>query len=74
MGVRMSEICKICGGATHESWCDGPLHDRIAELEAKLSEIQEIYAGMEGTGLLLPSTQGSYLKHIVKQMYEATLD
>jgi hypothetical protein len=47
---------------------------RIAELEAKLHEIQEIYAGMEGTGLLLPSTQGSYLKHIVKQMYEATLD
>jgi hypothetical protein len=36
----MSDLCKICGGATHESWCDGPLYDRIKKLEAERDKLR----------------------------------
>jgi hypothetical protein len=65
----MSDLCKICGGVTHETWCDGILYDRIDNLEAQLYEVREIYVGMEGMGFL--TAKESYLMRIIKQMYEA---
>jgi hypothetical protein len=66
----MSDLCKICGGVTHETWCDGILYDRIDNLEAQLYEVREIYMGMEGIPKNLYTTE-AYLMYIIKQMYEA---
>lgn len=68
--------CKYCGEAFLTPTFGIPAHPQcvrkyLENLEARLHEVQEIYAGMEG---FIPETAPEgYTLRIIEQMYRATL-